>query len=95
MLGVTARAHVAALDAVAVVAQPFHQPANAAAVRRAFQPRSRVGADQANPGTEGATTWKRVAAVGRVGEQRDGVEELVERPGPAVDEHEGQRIGTR
>ena len=67
--------------------------ANAAAVRRVFQPRSaRRCRDQANPGTDGATTWKPSAAVGRVGEQRDGVEELVEGAGPAVDEHERQRI---
>ena len=70
---------------------------NAAAIRRGFQPGSDVGPENPYPGSDGTTTWK--ASAGSpwpgVGQGTDHVEELDDRSGPSVHEHQGQRIGVR
>ncbi len=89
------RADVTALEPIAVIAQRVHQfgeggggaPAVPAALARRCGP--------GEPRDRRRDDVERVPAVGRLGQHRNGVEELVERTRPAVDQHEGQSVGAR
>ena len=94
------RAPVAALRAVARVAEAVHQlderPRDAPHVPAA---RARGLREAVARAATGATTWNASAALAavrlRVGQPRDDVEELDDRAGPAVREEQRQRVRVR